>query len=491
FVLQGALGDPRPDFGIDGSVAGAVKVLTVASDAAVEFDAIDEKTISLESHYTRLYNLQTALTTIATNIATTGQELTDKLETLAPSTGPLPDVFTDATSALTSLRTLLETGLSDQTDDIQTMVGDYITDMLTDASDELLDALSRLETQLGLMQTGIEAATTAYGAPDVPASFIRRYVSPKVIYELQRAIHDLKSDLPLVTYIIGLTLGHLENADIYLATVMEQANSAVIEVIRQYDGFKQELLDNTYLVSDGIATPFRLTYTAQVDGLRFAMTELEQLGSYSDFLEPVLTAYTNALEEANRNTIAFAAEDTLNSYLVRVVTLDDYLDRFYDEKLCTPVQAIMQVLIASGPWADYCFSKYSPRLPELVSINANRFQLCYELEAVRLEKLYEIVDRLVQQILYDVENLAEDILTCLYRWENGSDCIALIGPYYLELAQVIVNKQEDLSAILEHETDASYNRMAACVNGGKCGLLASAEDLVADIQACELDGPNA
>ncbi|KFB46417.1 hypothetical protein ZHAS_00014415 [Anopheles sinensis] len=473
------------------TVAGAVKAFAIASDTAVQFDAVDEKTITLESHYTRLYDLKTALTTIATQIATTGQELTDKLETLAPSTGPLPDVFTDVTSALTSLRTLLQTGLSTQTDDIQTMVGNYITDMLTDASDDLLDALSRLETQLGLLQAGIEAATIAYGGLNIPASFTRRYVSPKVIYELQRAIHDLKSDLPLVTYIIKLTLGHLENADIYLATVLERANSAVYEVIRQYDGFKQELLDNAFLVSDGIATPFRLTYTAQVDDLAFAMSELEQLGSYTDVLQPVLAAYEAALEETNRNAIAFAAETTLTNYLARVVKLDDLLDRFYDEKLCKPAQDIMQVLIASGPWADYCFSKYSPRLPELVSINANRFQLCYELEAVRLAKLYEIIGRLVQQILYDVENLAEDTLTCLYRWEDGSDCIALIGPYYLELSDLIVKKQQDLSNIIEYETDASYNRMAACVNGGKCGLLSAAEDLVDDVQACELAGPQA
>uniref|UniRef100_A0A182IY52 Secreted protein n=1 Tax=Anopheles atroparvus TaxID=41427 RepID=A0A182IY52_ANOAO len=488
-LYRSALGVPRPDFGIDGDIAGSAKVQTVAGDAGANFDQIDLKTISLETHYTRLFNLETDLTTIGGQIATTGKDLTDRLEALAISNGPMPNDFTAASGALDSLRTLLQSGLATQTDSIETMVGTYITDMLTDATEDLLGTLNRLETELGRLQTGIVNAIAAYDSPTVPAVFIRRYVSPKVIYELLRALHDLQSQLPLVTYIIELTLGHLESADIYLASVMERATATVYEVLRHYGAFKTEIINAAFIVSDSIATPIRLTYSAQINDLAFAMPDLEELDAYDTVLEPVLTAYEEALGITNRDIIALSAETTFTTYLQGVVSLDDYLDRFYDEKLCTPMQSVMQVLIASGPWADYCFSKYSPRLTELLAVNSNRFLMCYEIEADRLQRLYELVERLVKQLLFDVENLAEDVLSCHYRQERGSDCIALIGPYYLELGQLLVDKQTDLTNIIDYETKASFNRMAACVNGGKCGFIASAEDVVAEIQACELAGP--
>uniref|UniRef100_A0A182M4G2 Protein TsetseEP domain-containing protein n=1 Tax=Anopheles culicifacies TaxID=139723 RepID=A0A182M4G2_9DIPT len=476
-----ALADPRPDFGVNGKVAGSVQAKAVATEAGVSFDLIDFKTITLQSKYTVLKNLKQALTTIGNNIATTGQQLTVKLETLAPSTGTLPQVYDDVTAAIVSLQTLLQTGLATETAAIEQMVGEYITDMLTDASDQLLATLARLTTQIAIVKKAVNDAVAAYGSNTIPDEYLRRYVSPKMIYELLRILHDLKSDLPLVTYIIELTLGHLSTADAYLLDLMESVDVKVYETLMHYDTLKKEIMEDWYSVGNAIVAPLETSYEKQIADFAFIKDDLIAMETYAQYLQPALEAYEDLLGDTNRLTIPPLVETIYTNYLRSVVTLDDHLDRFYDEKLCAPVKAVLNVLIASGPWADYCFSKYSPRLLGLVSINSNRFLMCYQTEADRLSGLAVLVDRMLVQIVYDIEDLAMHLITCFNSLEDNTDCIASIGPYYSELAANLKLKIDDVLRLLTVQTKASANRAAACVAAGKCGFVASTESFARDI----------
>uniref|UniRef100_A0A182NUF7 Secreted protein n=1 Tax=Anopheles dirus TaxID=7168 RepID=A0A182NUF7_9DIPT len=485
-----ALGEPRPDFGVNVAIAGSVQVKTAAGGAGTNFDNIDYKTISLKSHYARLGALKQALTKIGGDIALTGMQLTSKLEALAPSVGTMPQVYDDVTGAIATLRTLLETGLAAQKTAIEQLVGTYITDMLNDAADDLLGTLTRLSAQVALLQKGVNDAVAAYGT-SLTATLIRRYVSPKVIYELLRALHDLKSDLPLVTYIIELTLGHLSTADVFITEFMTGVTDKVVETMMHYDGLKQEVVKSAWQVPEALIAPVRISYNKQIAYMAFIKDSLAAMGSYEPHLKPVLDAYETLLGSTNRLAIINNMAAIYSSYLRNVVTLDDYLDRFYDQKLCGPVKAVLQVLIASGPWADYCFSKYSPRLFGLVSVNSNRFLMCYQIEAERLSRLGELVDRLTVQIIYDIEDLGVHLSDCFYLLENGSKCIEGIGPYYKELVANLKLKIDDLLQLLTVQTNASYRRAAACVAGGKCGFVASAEAIVRDVKLCDEKGPKA
>ncbi|XP_053665845.1 uncharacterized protein LOC128714988 [Anopheles marshallii] len=486
-----ALGEPRPDFGIDGTIAGSVQAKTVANEAGVSFDQIDFKTITLKSQYVVLKNLKQAMMGIGTVIASTGQRLTGKLETLAPSISGLPQVYDDVNGAIGSLSVLLKTGLTTQTTAIQQMVGTYITDMLTDASRQLLATLDRLSAQIALVQKGVSDAVTAYGSSTIPDPYLRRYVSPRMVYELLRILQDLKTDLPLVTFIIELTLGHLSTADAFLLEFMANVDLKVFDTLMYYDTLKQEVLENTYQISNAIVSPLELSYEKQLSKFAYIKTDLAAMDSYTDFLKPVLDAYEALLGVANRLTIPDKVETIYKTYLKGVVSLDDHLDKFYNEKLCTPTKAILQVLIASGPWADYCFSKYSPRLLGLVTMNSDRFLMCYQIEADRLSGLGELVDRFIVQIVYDIEDLATHLVECFNRFEDGSDCIASIGPYYSELVANLKLKVDDVLRLQSVQTTASYNRAAACVAAGKCGFIASTESYAKDIKLCDDKGPKA
>uniref|UniRef100_A0A182PPK4 Uncharacterized protein n=1 Tax=Anopheles epiroticus TaxID=199890 RepID=A0A182PPK4_9DIPT len=482
---------PSPDFGVDGKIAGSIQARTIATETGESFDAIDFKTITLKSHYTVLKTLQTQLTTIGNGIATTGQELTGKLEVLAPSKDSMPQVYDDVTTAIGKLRTLLETGLAAQKTAIEQLVGTYINDMLADASRQLLGTLTRLTTQLDLIKNGVNSAVSAYESSTIPDAFLRRYVSPKVVYELLRALHDLKSDLPLVTFIIELTLGHLSTADAFLLEFMENVNGKVVETILHYDSLKQEMSDSIFTVSEAIVAPLKTSYETQLNDFAFINSDLAAMPSYEQSLKPVLEAYESLLGDDNSLLIPTKVEQIYKDYLQNVVTLDDYLDRFYNEKLCAPTKAIINVLIASGPWAEYCFSKYSPRLLGLVSANSNRFLMCYQIEAGRLADIVTIVDRLIVQMVYDIEDLAAHIVACFNRLEDGSDCIASIAPDYSDLIANLKLKGDDVLRLLTVQTKASFNRAAACVAAGKCEFVASAETYVNDIKLCEEKGPKA
>uniref|UniRef100_A0A182W716 Uncharacterized protein n=1 Tax=Anopheles minimus TaxID=112268 RepID=A0A182W716_9DIPT len=470
-VEQDALGDPRPDFGIDGKIAGSVQANTVATEAGVAFDLIDFKTITLKSKNTVLKNLKLALTTIGNNIAITGQQLTGKLETLAPSKGTLPKVYDEVTAVIGTLRTLLQTGLAAQTTPIEQMVGTYITDMLTDASRQLLGTLDKLSTQITLVQRAVNDAVAAYGSNTIPEPYLRRYVSPKMIYELLRILHDLKSDLPLVAYIIELTLGHLSTADAYLLDMMESVDGKVFDTLMHYDTLKQEVMTDLYAIGNAIVAPLELSYEQQLADFAFIKNDLIAMDTYEEFLKPALDAYESWLGITNRDTIPTSVETIYTNYLSSVVSLDDHLDRFYDAKLCSPIKSTVDVLVASGPWADYCFSKYSPRLLGLVSVHSNRFLMCYQMEADRLMGIAEIVDRLVVQIVYNVEDLAKHLVACYNSMEDSANCIAWIGPYYSELAANLKLQIDDVLRLLTVQTKASANRAAACIAAGKSMLL--------------------
>ncbi|XP_052898276.1 uncharacterized protein LOC128305038 [Anopheles moucheti] len=489
--VRDVFGVPRPDFGIDGTIAGSAQAKTVATEAGVSFDQIDFKTITLKSQYVVLKNLKQAVMGIGTVIATTGQRLTGKLETLAPSIRSLPQVYDDVNNAIGSLSVLLKTGLAPQTTAIQQMVGTYITDMLTDASRQLLATLDSLSAQIALVQKGVSDAVTAYGSTTIPDPYLRRYVSPKMVYELLRILQDLKTDLPLVTFIIELTLGHLSTADAFLLDFMENVDVKVFDMLMYYDTLKQEVIDSTYLISDAIVSPLELSYEKQLRNFAYIKDDLVKMDTYTDFLKPVLDAYEALLGATNRQTIPAKVELIYNVYLKSVVSLDDHLDQFYNEKLCTPTKAILQVLIASGPWADYCFSKYSPRLLGLVTMNTDRFLMCYQIEADRLSGLADLVDRFIVQIVYDIEDLATHLVDCFNRFEDGANCIATIGPYYSELVANLKLKVDDVLQLLTVQTKASANRAAACIAAGKCGFIASTESYAKDIKLCEDKGPKA
>ncbi|XP_035918875.1 uncharacterized protein LOC118517118 [Anopheles stephensi] len=491
-VGRDALAEPRPDFGIDAKIAGSDLAKAVATEAGISFDHIDFKTITLQSQYTVLKTLKEQMTIIGTNIATVGLQLTSKLETLAPSKGDMPQVYSDVTNAIGTLRALLNTGLTAQTTVIEQLVGMYISDMLADASRQLVATLDRLAPQLALIQKGVNDAIVAYGSNvGLPDAYLRRYVSPKVVYELLRILQDLKSDLPLVTFIVELTLGHLSTADAFLLEFMDNVDGKVFETLMHYDTLKQEVLNDWMLQANAIVQPLQSSYRQQTTDIAFIKNDLQGMDTYDQFLKPVLDGYEELLGNANLLTLPGKVELIYADYLVAVVALDDYLDRFYDAKLCAPMRAILQVLIASGPWADYCFSKYSPRLLGLVAINSNRFLMCYQIEAARLSNLDALLDRLVVQIQFDIDDLAEHLVECFNRIEDGANCIASIGPYYSELVANLKLKVDDVLRLLTIQTKASANRAAACVAGGKCGFMASIETYIKDIQLCDEKGPKA
>uniref|UniRef100_A0A182TAZ0 Uncharacterized protein n=1 Tax=Anopheles maculatus TaxID=74869 RepID=A0A182TAZ0_9DIPT len=329
FVLallgRDAFGDPRPDFGIDVKIAGSALAKSVATEAGVSFDLIDFKTITLRSQYTVLKTLNEQMTIIGRNIATAGQVVTSKLETLAPSKGTLPQVYDDVTGAIGTLRALLETGLAQQTAAIEQLVGKYITDMLTDASRQLLLAtLARLTTQLGLIQKGVNDAVTAYGSSTgMSDAFLRRYVTPKIVYELLRILQDLKSDLPLVTFIVELTLGHLSTADAFLLEFMDNVDGKVSETLMHYDTLRLQVTNDWIEQANAIIAPLDKSYKQQLADIAFIMNDLQGMDTYAEFLKPVLEAYDALLSNNNLNPIIGKVDIIYTGYLATVVALDD------------------------------------------------------------------------------------------------------------------------------------------------------------------------
>ncbi|ETN58866.1 hypothetical protein AND_009521 [Anopheles darlingi] len=483
--LQGIQGSPRPDFGIDGAINGAVRVIAIAGQTNVTFEDIKPDNITLTTNYTRLYTLRTALSTIATRIATDGQSVTTALETLANSTGSLPIVFNDTLTAVTALQTQLLSGLAPQRTTIQNAVGPAINLMLTDAGKRLQGTLTRLNNQLGSLNASITTAVLVSGSSTIAPEVIRNYVTPVQMAAFKRTLHEFQTDLPLFDHIITLTLKHLQMADTYLSSYMTQAMMAANDALGHYAAFKLNVEPLTMPVENYIFN--ELT--------KYRYDELPDIYYLSDlqadtYMKAVLDQFDIAYDDVRISDLSLNFTESFTDYLKKVVVLDDYLDRFFDSQLCEPVRAVLQVLIASGPWAEYCFHKYWPKLDVLLQNAVDDYTKCYQIEEIRLERIFAIVPRLVDQLVYDFQYWADHTATCYDLYLTYADCFKSIGPAYKELALLAVAKQQDLLDLTILETTASYNRIGACFATAKYDLVLSAEKIVSAVAKCETSGPN-
>uniref|UniRef100_A0A2M4AL99 Putative secreted protein n=2 Tax=Anopheles triannulatus TaxID=58253 RepID=A0A2M4AL99_9DIPT len=487
YIQQGVQGSPRPDFGIDAVISGTGRVSAIADEASVGFGGF-KYNVSLTTNYTRLYTLRTALTTIATRIATDGKSVGAALVTLANSTGPLPTVFNDTLTAVKALQTQLSTGLASQRATIEAAVGPAINLMLNDAGKRLQGTLTLIAQQLGSLNASINAAVVAAnGTTPITPEVIRRYVTPGQMATFKHTLQEFKTDLPLYDHIFSLTLLHLKLADIYLSSYMNQAMVSVNDAILLFPTFKFNVKPSVGSVDLNVTTELYDYIYDQLEPISGSVSYFNTYPEMKAALEQFNLAYSDEriYEVSNNFTKAF------DDYMQKVKTLDDYLDRFFDSQLCEPVRAVLQVLIASGPWAEYCFYKYWPKLDVLLQNAVDDMVKCYQVEEIRLERIFKIVPRLAVQLTFDFQNWAENAIACTELPSGTDECFQSIGSIYNELALLAVAKQLDYLQLTIQETTASYNRMGACFATAKYGLVLSAEKIVSAVGKCETSGPSA
>ncbi|KFB46405.1 hypothetical protein ZHAS_00014402 [Anopheles sinensis] len=493
-ALQSATG--RPDYAINGEIKGSAVTADTASLASLLLNLLDDYTFMLGADYPLLERLTDALSTIGTTLADKGGIMADNVAVLAADdSGIVSAVFQDAIDSIDEVLPLLSTGFAQQFLTLEHRNKKYITDMMKDVFGYLSDTLSTLNDLLGILQDAAEQAQIEAGGDEQPVSLalIRGTISPRVIYSLMNAIAQLTAAISPLLYAVDNSLANVDEADTYILTVKSDIETFLLqahqEVVR-FNGELRQLKTDTVGVIQNVGDPFE-EQQPQIDEL---LPVLQAATTFEDDLDGALQLFERTVSAASIAEKTVLLEDEVAAYISLAKTFDDDLVTLYGDQICPAVISVAEVLVANGPYATYCYNKYSQEVLDLAAHHYYHFTECYQLELNRIYSLHRLIVDLVDLVTFNYGELYDDFLVCLETEPcPGVDCNACIdtlGEVLDTLSRLANEKFSLIEQIIPTELDASLQRLKSCTAFDQYKLIADTHDLVAAVYDCEETGYN-
>uniref|UniRef100_A0A182MVY9 Protein TsetseEP domain-containing protein n=1 Tax=Anopheles culicifacies TaxID=139723 RepID=A0A182MVY9_9DIPT len=476
---QVSLAIPRPEFGVNAPVYGSADVAVTAEEGGLLIDKVNnDLDITLSSGYALLTTIKTQLVGIANDFTTKGLLVSDAMETLATSVGPLDGAFAAVQTASTDLITLMASGLTAYFTELNTKLDNSITDMLTDAFDDVTADLTKLNSLLATLKAQLSAAQTAAGWNVLSKAILRKYVSTSLTAAIAQTIISLKANIPLVTYIIANSIENLKDADDYIfasATVVTDALDDVGKGLEALEAEVQQYSDDASQIK-AIIDP--------VVQINFQLSHIDPTGipKIGDEVGEFYQTYNGDLD-----TTITAIKAVYDTYKQAIPPVSDGLGTFISNSACTHLHRLVQVLISNGKYADYCFNKYSPRTFALFDKQAREANRCVDLEITRLLKLQEFLVAMAKMLVFNIEDLRENLTICAQS-PVQCDTDEMENAFH-EVHIAATAHQNSMINIVTYETIASLNRLSACFSTSKSILVLDTIAMVTEINECAEDGP--
>uniref|UniRef100_A0A182TKG1 Uncharacterized protein n=1 Tax=Anopheles melas TaxID=34690 RepID=A0A182TKG1_9DIPT len=180
-----------------------------ALEALQSFSDLDNGgTVNIKSGYELLIQVANMVNSIATKLSHTGTALMDTIVTLAnDDAGPVAGVFGQVNAALAELEQLINGGLKVELTTLDSRLRPVLGNQFRDGFRGITAALKKLSTVLAELQAAIEAAQKPAGGGPVTALHIRTFVPITLTNRLLTALAQLRSALPVVSFVIKRTVG--------------------------------------------------------------------------------------------------------------------------------------------------------------------------------------------------------------------------------------------------------------------------------------------
>uniref|UniRef100_A0A182SKL4 Uncharacterized protein n=1 Tax=Anopheles maculatus TaxID=74869 RepID=A0A182SKL4_9DIPT len=460
--------EPVPDFAINAVITGSSTVASLALETKLLFDEAGGTVFELQAGYNRLAIVKDAMSDIATKISNAGAALTQAIATMALNkSGPIPTYFDPITSAITSLQALLTNGLTTQLNTLNNTIDRFVSAKLGDSFRTMSQTLSTLSQSVANLRAAVIAARQAAGSSTTVSSTIaRRYVTTRIVSDITNGVRLLKSDVPILVYVIRSTLGSFQSADVYLTGITAEAQLRETDIKDQATGYSFDVNEyvgaiktNTTTVLTNPYTKLSQTYTATLQ------TKVEADANLKTVVDGLLTGI-KSLFDTGATSATDKIDTTIAAYLQLVLTLDDDLATFYGTSMCAIVKDLLQVLIENGPNAQFCFSKFGTKVFNLFVLHTYDSAACYRLQYIRFDKLRNGIYNIITLMLHDIEDFIEYLERCT-QFKNLQNCDSFLGAEYQTLFTYTTEKRDALYRLLTQETNASYYRLEGCFSNSK------------------------
>uniref|UniRef100_A0A182W710 Protein TsetseEP domain-containing protein n=1 Tax=Anopheles minimus TaxID=112268 RepID=A0A182W710_9DIPT len=480
--------EPVPDFAINAAISGSATVSTLALETKILFQNVGGTVFQVQSGYQRLANVKAAMSTIATQISTAGIAITQAISTMSLNySGPIATHFDSISNAISSLQNIITSGLSGQLNTLNQLIDNYVSAKLGDSFRTMTQTLNSLAQAVANLRTAVTNARNAAGSsPTVSSTIARRYVTTRVVSDITNAVRLLKSDVPILVFIVRTTLGSIQTADEYLTGIADEANLRVNDVNQLGSTFSTDVNDFV-----GTVKTVTTTLTTAHDTLTqtYGATLQEKVQTDTN-LKTVVDGLLSEINTIFNNGVSVGStiDTTFATYLQLVLALDDDLSTFYGTSMCAVIKNLLQVLIENGPNAQFCFSKFGQKVFNFFVLHTYDSADCYRLQLSRFDKLRTGVVNIVQLMLHDIDDFIEYVERCTL-FNDLQNCAPFLGTEYTTLLTYTTEKSDYLFRLLTKETNASYLRLAGCFSNSKHLLVLDAESMNIEIDTCEVNGP--
>uniref|UniRef100_A0A182NUG1 Secreted protein n=1 Tax=Anopheles dirus TaxID=7168 RepID=A0A182NUG1_9DIPT len=482
----------RPDFGLQGEIVGSPLVIQQTSTASFNIEALSDYKILLGSEYQPLYDERDAFYSVAQKLTRAGIAMADSVVALADDNSSIvTPPFLSAIASVNSMQAVIGTGLAQEFLALRPRNKPYITDRLTDTTTYIGQTLTALAGILRTLQPAVEQTQANAGGSGRPVTTTaaRQGVSPRLINSLLNTIDRLGGGISPLIYSVHNPLSQVDQGDTYISTAKSDIEAALLQAHQEVVDFngnlrqlKQETIDYTNTVGS--------SYVDQQTQLADILPTLKASSTYQG-LKTALDAYDSALSVRSINAKTLQLEQTVTGYVALSKTFDDDLVIWYGDRICPVLRGLVQVLVASGPYASYCFHKYSLDVTDLAVHNFYDIGECYALELNRLYATHRLIADIADLVIYNFVDLFDNLNICaqITPCPSGCDsCVTTIGKFLATMAQLTDGKFGLITQIITYEAKASLQRVKSCTAFSKYRLVADAHDLLKDVFTCEETG---
>ncbi|XP_049542758.1 uncharacterized protein LOC125955662 [Anopheles darlingi] len=488
-LLQGALGDPRPDFGVLPTIPVSATVNMSFAEVFVEVNLITNLNINatlqisnvkLQAVYNMLKKVLNQTTTLSSAFKYNELFTVNNGTTLA---------FTNILTPIDNMVFYIQnTSLTDVIAPLNT------TTQYQGIIDELLDEFGRLA--LGLVQqkaellavkASLDSAVAANGnSTTLTATQLATYLKSAAVYKLVRATNRVRAYLPVITYSLETIYENLIEADNFIDFLQAEVDAIASGNATDYGAAYKVSSDAVELkVSTGITAS--LNVSVNLNTTLSAITNFTATANASTILTQLNTL-------AGKNTSALAATLTteFNNTVVALRNLVASNSRAVNVTTDPNIQTLIDVLLGNNKgYGRYCYHKYNALMAGLFENGMEAGFECTDKEAERLRNLQDIITALLVQIGYDTDEVTAQITLCAaLPTAQANSCVASVAGYYVDLFTATSQKIDALYSFVTKEAVASRNRLLLCfrlvniaLGGGDASLIAN------NVLACSRDGP--
>ncbi|XP_040163319.1 uncharacterized protein LOC120900415 [Anopheles arabiensis] len=476
-LLQHTFAAPRPEFGSIGTVQSSQTIKSTVNSTTPQFAAIDDKNnLVLLTNYTLFGEVLPLMKEIGSNVTKLGTTMTNVTIDAIPKTdGNYTAVFSPIFNSIQAFITYIDTDVNRTRTTLYNRLGEDINVLFGDGFGNMRKALVMVDAAFRRLQGAITTAAVKNGRAQVDAS---------ITLDVMVAVSFLKATVSPVEYIVHSTIENIEFADTYLndlELLTVQFNS---DLVYYLSGFNTTLTDYGEVVVES-TDYIKNGWNAVAAQLPNATTTITALPEYNQ-TATALAKFSSSFSQLS-NMTAKIEEGIVQYVNISSTYLTEYTQALVPRSYSS-INYLFEILIGGGANSRFCFFKFSPLLLNYYALIVTDVEVCFIIESSRMFVLADVAFEVGKIILFDVEDLIDNLTFCS-KQSSPARCLAAIGPYYVALAEKTAAKLGFLLKYGAAEGRASIQRLGSCLTTNKLKNMQQLISATSDIADCHVNGP--